>query len=237
MKVLLVADLHMNLPQFAWLEKNAHHADLVVIAGDFLQITHSCDKTEQISKIKPIIERIRQRRPLMITCGNHDGDTRNPAGEEYAAWIQAIRAESAHPTDFGDGKYRFTSCIWWNGPETRKHMLEHLRANQPEEGVTWIWIHHAPPRGSKTAWTRNGDAGDPYLLKLIGLLGPNHVLSGHIHDAPFHAQGSWGERIGKTWAFNPGKQIGDVPSHIEIDLANRKARYSSIEGVELLDLK
>lgn len=232
MKVLLVADLHMNLRQYQWLEGQANRFDLIVIAGDLLQLAYTCDKEEQISQILPILKRIRSQCSLLVSSGNHDGDTVSPAGEEYAAWIRNLE----QPSNTGDSRYRFTLCDWWNGPETREEMLGQIRSEQPDTGVTWVWIHHAPPRGSKTAWTIKGDAGDPYLLKLIGQYNPNYVFSGHVHNAPFYAQGDWCERIGKSWVFNPGKQIGEVPSHIEIDLADQSARYSSLEGIAVLDL-
>lgn len=222
----------MNLRQFEWVERQAERFDLVVIAGDLLQLAYTCEKKEQIAQVLLILNRIRQHCPLLVSSGNHDGDTRNPAGEEYAAWINSLKQD----LDIGNGKFRFTLCDWWNGPQTREQMLAQIESQQPDPDVVWIWIHHAPPRGSKTAWTIKGDAGDPYLLKLIGKYKPTYVLSGHVHSAPFYPQGDWCERIGRSWVFNPGKQIGDVPAHIEIDLAGRSARYSSLEGIAVLDL-
>ncbi len=226
----------MNLKQFEWLAQEAEYVDLIVIAGDLLQLGHSSDKAEQISQIRPLLKHIRDRCPLLLSSGNHDGDQLNHADEECAAWIETLKTELACSSDFENGKYRFTSCPWWNGPSTRKAMLDKIQGKQPAENVSWTWIHHAPPRGSKTAWTLKGDAGDPYLLKLIGRYQPDFVLCGHVHSAPFYADGAWSERVGKTWVFNPGKQIGDVPSHIQIDLAQQNARYSSLEGIEILDL-
>ena len=37
--------------------------------------------------------------------------------------------------------------------------------------------------------------------------------------SPFKPAGAWADRIGDTWIFNPGRQIGLVPAHVEIDLA------------------
>ncbi len=226
----------MNLKQFEWLAQEAEFVDLVVIAGDLLQLGHSCEKPEQIEQLRPLLKRIRDRCPLLLSSGNHDGDTLNNAKEEYANWIEALALEFTQTSDFENGKYRFTTCPWWNGPTTREAMLDEICNEQPSEDSIWIWIHHAPPRGSKTAWTLKGDAGDPFLLKLIGRYQPAFVFCGHVHSAPFYADGAWNERIGKTWVFNPGKQIGEIPCHIRIDLAQRSARYSSMEGVETLNL-
>ena len=35
---------------------------------------------------------------------------------------------------------------------------------------------------------------------------------------PCKPNGSWADRLGKTWVFNAGRQIGLVPAHVEIDL-------------------
>lgn len=236
MQILFTADLHMNLSQLRWLETHAESADLIVIAGDLLQLAHSTGKEEQISEVVPLLKRISQKRPLLLCSGNHDGNDHNPKGEETATWIETLATEHPPPATFDKGNYRFTSCPWWNGPETRAAMLARLEAQEPKFGRPWTWLHHAPPRGSKTAWTRKGDVGDPYLLKLIGRFKPSYILSGHVHNAPFYAEGSWREKIGKTWVFNPGMQPGEVPAHIRIDLESQTARYSSLEGISMQEL-
>lgn len=236
MQVLLTADIHMNVPQLRWLESQASSVDAVVIAGDVLQLAHGIEKQEQLTQIVPILKRISLERPLLISSGNHDGDSHSPAGEEQAEWVHQLADELKPETDFAGGKYRFTSCPWWNGPETRNQMLHTLEKQKPDSSTQWIWLHHAPPRGSKTAWTLKGDVGDPYLLKLIGKFRPAYILSGHVHNAPFYADGSWCEKIASTWVFNPGKQLGEVPAHIRLDLANRTARYSSLEGPQYQEL-
>jgi Icc-related predicted phosphoesterase len=42
--------------------------------------------------------------------------------------------------------------------------------------------------------------GDKYLVEWIERFAPDLVLSGHIH-APFYPDGSWIDRIGKTWVL------------------------------------
>jgi predicted phosphodiesterase len=58
------------------------------------------------------------------------------------------------------------------------------------------------------------------------------VLCGHIHEAPFKADGSWIDRVGDTWLFNAGRQIGDVPARVEIDFARHAARWVSLAGID-----
>jgi Icc-related predicted phosphoesterase len=58
---------------------------------------------------------------------------------------------------------------------------------------------------------------------------PDLVLSGHIHNAPFYPDGSWIDRIGKTWVFNPGREIGPRPTSIVFDLDAMTAEWFSLE--------
>jgi Icc-related predicted phosphoesterase len=58
------------------------------------------------------------------------------------------------------------------------------------------------------------------------------VLCGHIHEAPFRKDGSWIDRIGDTWLFNAGHQIGDVPARIEIDFGKGRARWVTSEDTD-----
>jgi Icc-related predicted phosphoesterase len=102
--------------------------------------------------------------------------------------------------------------------------------------LPWLWLHHAPPNGVGVSWTGKVHAGDPALVELIHELQPAFVFSGHIHNSPFHPRGSWASKLGSTWVFNAGRQMGAPPAYIELDLAKRRARWVSQAGVEDLEL-
>jgi len=57
-----------------------------------------------------------------------------------------------------------------------------------------------------------------------------------VHEPPFKHDGAWADRIGDTWVFNPGRQIGPIPAHIEIDLGEMRAQWWSLAGAEEIDL-
>jgi hypothetical protein len=61
-------------------------------------------------------------------------------------------------------------------------------------------------------------------------------LSGHVHQSPFVPDGSWADRIGETWGFNAGHQVGPIPSHIVVDLDDARAFWLSLLGQETIDL-
>ena len=71
---------------------------------------------------------------------------------------------------------------------------------------------------------------------------PDVVLSGHVHQPPFKPDGAWADRIGDTWVFNPGKQSGPIPTHVELDIepgpgpTRGFASWWSIMGREEIDL-
>lgn len=239
MRVLFVADLHYALRQFDWLTANAALYDLVVIGGDLLDLSSPLDFDVQIVVVEKYLQRIRQKVPLLVTSGNHDGDSRNSADESFAQWLLHCRADGlfvdGESAVFGDT--RITACPWWDGPVSRAE-LDQLLAREAAHGSTrWLWCHHAPPHQARVSWTGKKFIGDPYLRAWIEQYRPELVLSGHIHNAPFYSpEGSWQDRIGDTWVFNPGRQMGPSPTYISLDLDARTADWISIDGPSLRHL-
>jgi Icc-related predicted phosphoesterase len=232
MRLLFVADLHYSLKQFDWLVANVSHYDLAVIGGDLLDLASALDPDVQIAIVEKYFGLLRQRcSRLVVSSGNHDGDSRNEADESVAEWLKAASADGIHVD--GDGfnidKIRITVCPWWDGELSRDELATMLEreASQVPEGGRWIWIHHAPPEGSKTSWTGRKFVGDEYLRAWIDRFQPEMVLSGHIHNSPFHDEGSWIDRIGRTWVFNPGRIVGAEPPFITIDLEAMTAEWIS----------
>lgn len=231
MKLLFVADLHYALKQFDWLTANADQFDAVIIGGDLLDLSSYLDLDVQIVVVEKYLNRLRQIKPLLVSSGNHDGDHRTADGESVSQWIQDVRAPqlSVDGDCFKAGETLITICPWWDGPVTRAQVEQQLSKDAKRDKQKWIWIHHAPPDQSPVSWTGKTYGGDKYLVDWIKRFEPDLVLSGHIHNAPFYADGSWVDQIGKTWVFNPGKQPGPSPTLIVIDLNEMSAHWVSIE--------
>ncbi len=233
MKMLFVADLHYALKQFDWLVAQADQFDPVVIGGDLLDLSSSLDMDVQIVVVEKYLRMIGQKTRLLVSSGNHDGDSRSPADESVAEWIRECQSDGL----FVDGDSldlpgaRITVCPWWDGPVSRAELEAQLAEEAARLQGRWIWIHHAPPAGSPVCWTGKKFAGDEYLLQWINRFQPDMVFSGHIHNSPFYAEGAWVDRIGKTWVFNPGRQIGPCPAYISLDLENMEAEWISLEGI------
>ena len=93
MKVIFVADLHYALKQFDWLLGNAASFDAVIIGGDLLDLGSDLHLDLQIVVVEKYLRLLRQKSLLMVTSGNHDGDSRNEADESVARWIRESKAE------------------------------------------------------------------------------------------------------------------------------------------------
>lgn len=234
-RILLTSDLHYRLRQYDWLIGMAEQFDVVAVAGDHLDIAAPVSDDVQIAALSASLSAISQKAPLLVCSGNHDLDARSAEGEKTAGWIGRLR--SSRLAVDGDSMRvddtLFTVCPWWDGPHARDAVVRQIEAaaQQVGPGMRWVWIYHAPPEGP-LSWTGKRHFGDPLLPGLIERHAPAAVLCGHIHEAPFRSGGAWCERVGQTWLFNAGRQIGDVPARIEIDFDRQLARWITIEGPE-----
>lgn len=231
MKFLFVADLHYELKQFDWLMLRATEYDAVIIGGDLLELASTLDIDVQIVVVEKYLRRLAQKTRLMVSSGNHDGDARSAADESICNWLQDVRADGL----FVDGdsvqieETLITICPWWDGPVSRAQIADLLAIDAEKPKKRWIWIHHAPPENSPVSWTGKKFAGDEFLVEWIKQYQPDVVLSGHIHNAPFSSKGSWIDRLGQTWVFNPGRQIGPFPSFLIFDLEQMTMEWVSLE--------
>jgi len=234
MKILAVSDLHFGLKQFDWVVSQAERYDLVIIAGDLLDLGGHLDLDSQITIVVKYLRAISAKTRLLVCSGNHDGDEKNDAQEFIARWLQRVRAAGliVDGASVEINGLRLSVCPWWDGPATRETMQQFLRAEHATAPRHWLWVHHAPPDGVGVSWTGKEHAGDTFLVATINELSPDFVFSGHIHNSPFRAGGTWADRIGRTWVFNPGKQLGVPPAYIELDLERRSARWVSQAGEE-----
>ena len=238
MRILLVSDLHYHLPQWDWVVGAAADHDLVVMAGDSLDIASPVPLHAQSVVILRYLELLAGTTTLAVCSGNHDLTGPDAAGEQSALWLDGARSAGI-PTD-GDsltvGDTLVTVCPWWDGPVGRAEVAALLARDAARRPARWVWAYHWPPLGSPTCWTGRKDYGDPDVLAWIDEHRPDAVLAGHVHQAAFTEAGSWADRIGDTWVFNAGTQIGKVPARVELDLDAGRARWVSLMGEETCDL-
>lgn len=239
MRILLVSDLHYRLPQFDWVVQVAPSFDLVVLAGDCLDISSAVSLDAQSVVVRQYLSLLQSAGSVVVSSGNHDLTGPDAQGEQAALWLEEARAIGV-PTD-GDsklfGETLVTICPWWDGPAGREAVEAQLTADAARRPARWVWVYHWPPLGSPTCWTGRRHYGDADLVEWIQQHQPEMVLAGHVHQPPFKPDGAWADRIGNTWIFNAGHQIGPVPARIEIDLAAGSADWRSMMGVETLSLQ
>jgi Icc-related predicted phosphoesterase len=239
LRCLFVADLHYALPKFDWLLRLAARYDVVVLAGDALDVGSIVDYRAQTLVVRKYLERIAGATRLIVCSGNHDLDSRGESGEKVARWISEIRA----PDIAGDGDSLivgdtlFTVCSWWDGPVVRAALEAQLESDaRRRRGLRWVWIHHAPPLNSPTSWSGSRSMGDADLERWIFAYNPDIVVAGHVHQSPFVRDGSCADRIGSTWVFNAGHQFGPLPAYIALDTEACEAVWVSAVAVQTVRL-
>ena len=72
MQCLFIADLHYSLPQFDWLLQSAPRYDLVVLAGDALDVASNVDFRAQTLVVLKYLHRIASVTQPIVCSGNHD---------------------------------------------------------------------------------------------------------------------------------------------------------------------
>ena len=238
MRALIVADLHYSLPQFDWVVNEAARFDLVVIAGDHLDLSSLVDGLAQSVVVQKYIELLREKTQVVLCSGNHDLDSRDEFGEKTARWVSRCRHERVSSDGDSlliDGML-LTVCPWWDGPLARERVATQLAAAAARRSGRWIWVYHAPPDKSPTSWTGARDSGDAALSGWIAQYRPDIALCGHIHQSPFVKGGSWVDRIGDTLVFNTGQHSGAPPAHIMLDTNLRQAFWMSSAGAQVIGL-
>lgn len=238
MKILLTSDLHYTLRQFDWVVAAASDFDLVVLAGDHLDISSTVSLDAQIVVIQGYLRLLKAATKVAVSSGNHDLTGVDGQGEHAALWLDSTHDDGV-PTDRDSlvvDDTLVTVCPWWDGPAGRAAVAAQLAADAARRPNTWIWVYHWPPVGSTTSWTGRKHYGDADLGAWIDEHQPDYVLTGHVHDPPFKVDGGWADRIGRTWVFNAGHQIGPVPTRVEIDTDRQTATWFSLLGAETIDL-
>ena len=238
MRILLTSDLHYSLPQLDWVVGAAPDFDLVVLAGDSLSIRSAVPLDTQSVVVLRYLSLLHAAAAVVVSSGNHDLTGPDTNGEQAALWLS--EASSAGVPIDGDslslGDTLVTICPWWDGPVGREAVSAQLASDAARRPAQWLWVYHWPPLGSPTCWTGRHDYGDADLGGWIDEHRPDMVLTGHVHESPFREDGSWADRIGDTWVFNAGHQIGPVPARIELDLTAGRATWISMLGTEEVEL-
>jgi Icc-related predicted phosphoesterase len=234
-QILLVSDLHYTLRQLDWVASVADGYELLVVAGDLLDIASMVEPDAQIAMTLEYLDRFATKTTVVACSGNHDLNARNELDEQAAMWLEPARASGivVDGMRVETDDVVVTVCPWWDGPRTREAVDRQLAEDAAlVDDRQWVWAYHGPPDASPTSWTGKRHYGDEELNRWISRHHPDIVLCGHVHESPFVTGGSWIDRHDTTTVVNPGRQRGPIPTHIELDTSAGLVRWFSLEGVE-----
>jgi len=217
MKLIQVADLHGHEGHYRWLaaEMRRTRYDVLVIAGDLLNLAQYPKLRDQLRLIRTIVRNLPPELVVLICSGNHDMLVGDRFLEE-AQWLRELQ----RPNVYIDGDSvtlasRTFECVAWG---------------RVPEGEPDFIICHSPPAGACTALSPNGDFGDPEITNhlLLHTAANGIVLCGHVHRAA-----SWHDLRSRFRSLNPCQNLKALePSNIVIDVeagtATRKAQTVSL---------
>lgn len=234
----MVSDLHYRLPHYDWLVQAADDVDVVALVGDLADVVNAVPFTVQVVVLEKYLGLLAEKATVLASSGNHDLDGPGSHGEQVAAWLQAAGQAGVHVdgTSLDLDGTRFTICPWWDGPATRQAVADQLAQASLDRPERWIWLYHSPPAGTVLCHDGRRDFPDHELAGWIDEHRPDIVLCGHIHQAPWVEGGSWHARLGETWVFNAGKQMGKVPPHITLDTEAGTAEWFGVFEVDSISL-
>ena len=225
MRILHLADLHLEHSWFDWVAGHSPGYDLVVIAGDLQNAFSSSGMHDQARAISRWLLNLSV--PTIACSGNHDYWARDPRFSDDLAegsWLRQLRGKAQILGVDGDvvqlQGIRFAIKGWLQS-------LPHVNDSVD------IVITHAPPAGIPCALDEaNRDNGDSLLCESF-VHPPRLILSGHIHSPRSH-HSQWPPRDPTTLVLVPGCDEQSVtPAHWSIDLAAGIARHSGGESVDI----
>lgn len=257
MKILILSDLHFNKNWFEWAKSSAQSYQLVAIAGDLLDGYYKRGLMEQILWLHKWLCGFPA--PIAFCSGNHDANEPNlgmeALGPEVLSQEDRKLARSAltanrwmdmldMPNTVTDNQSKIVrtnkgkiavSTIPYDyfgaathGMEETEHtkLWQQGKRLSKEEKCPWFVLHHDPPAQTEVG----GPLGSRMFRKQIAEYQPDCAFSGHLHHQPY--EGSFLDRIGRTWCFNPGFtkiswQKTKTPNHIALDYQKKKATWSA----------
>ena len=202
MRALLVSDLHYDLRKLDWVLAQAADVDLLVVAGDLLDIASCVPLDAQIVVVLEYLARFADRTDHGRLLGQPR--PRPPHGRRREGHrLAPRRPRAAGSCVDGDsvevGGWLVTSCAWWEGPETLRRL---------EDGPGPRRRRRGGGRGSgcttgrrKARWPGPGSKhyGDPELPRLLEEHQPGH------RAVRSHPRGA------RSWTAGRGPSSGAAP--------------------------
>lgn len=173
-RILHVADLHLEHDWFDWVASHCVDYDLLVVAGDLQNAFGGQSMHDQSHAVSEWLTFLKA--PTLVCTGNHDWwpKERDLSVDVLAegGWLRNLRGKGRIAAVDGDNVSIGGLRIAVNGWQ-----------QEPKDIGADIVVSHAPPAGCRCAGDGLRDIGDPYLWPALAGCPPILILSGHIHEA------------------------------------------------------
>ena len=218
MKILHLADLHLQHEWFDWVSSQSRDYELLVIAGDLQNAFSGTGMHDQARAVSKWL--LSLTTPTVVCSGNHDYWVSDPrvffdvAAE--ARWIRDLRGKGSIVGVDGDAVEFRGLRIFVNG-----------WLQEPDAGPFDIVVTHAPPEACACAGADGRDHGDSCLLNALQSQPPTLLLCGHVH-APAKLSCKWPPLYPTCTVLVPGcDEQSEVPAHWIINTDHGVAIHSA----------
>ena len=239
MRILVVSDLHYRLPHYDWLVGPRPTSTPSPSPATSPTSSARCRTTSRPSSSRNYLGLLAERTAVLRRLRQPRPRRPRAHGEQVAGWLRRLDHDGAAR------RRRVASTSATPGSRsapggTARSPARRSARSSPRRPST------GPRAGSGSTTRRRrarrcattGGVSSPTTTSRTGSRStePDVVLCGHIHQAPWAEGGSWHARLGDTWVFNAGKQIGPVPPHITLDTEAGTADWFGVFESETLDL-
>lgn len=220
MRILHVADLHLQGEWFEWLAADAPPHDILVIAGDLQNAFSNVPMHTQAREIARWL--VARDVPTIVCSGNHDYWSKprlvSVDTDAEAGWLRRLRGQGRIVGVDGDTVSIAGLTLFVNG------WLQPPAINAAPD----VLVTHAPPSGCLCAGgPSTSDCGDPFVWPAVETHPPKLMLCGHVHE-PFRFGTRWPSKDAPTVVLVPGcDEQSETPAYWFVNTETHTAVHST----------
>jgi Calcineurin-like phosphoesterase len=235
MRLLLTAELGQNPRWFKWLDEGSKNYDLVVIAGDFIDVFRPEPVNAQILKAKAFLRSLAQHTRVAVSSGNHDTVDEvvpSPRGP-VPMWMAGLDSINTLLSDGRTSVIRqrliVTTLSYIANIDQKRSWLAEGAELRKKTNLPWLVVHHHPPVFEGGAGPEEVSAG-----RLLKEFGPTMWIGGRFFDQAHPRGFTWMQTIDQSIVLNVsqtaaagGFREAAFPNHIVFDLERGTIQWNS----------
>ncbi|MBN1896539.1 MAG: metallophosphoesterase [Candidatus Aenigmarchaeota archaeon] len=215
MRIAVIGDIHGKIGKLQKIINDLENKDydIIVSQGDFTDMFDITVDFTQLEIADVVIQKLMiPKKPVLCVPGNHDPFEILDIFEEYGV--------NAHHKVSVFGGITF---VGWGGAETPFNTLFEPTDDDTKEALDvllkdikkpWIFITHAPPKGTSLDKLEKKHVGSAEIAKVIEKKTPILNISAHIHE------NRGVDMIGKTTIFYPGPAYSGYYGIVTVEGSN-----------------